>query len=184
MKKQETPKTLGQEIVSYIITIAIAIGASLLFINFIATLAVVDGESMETTLQDQDRLVLWRLGYKFNDPERFDIVVFQPYENDPNTRYIKRVIGLPGDTVQVIEGEFYVNGQLLKDDTFGAELMLDGGLLEDPVTLKTDQYILIGDNRNHSKDSRVSDVGIVDIHQILGEAVFRLWPLKSFGTIK
>ena len=144
---------------------------------------VVDGQSMEPTLYNNDNLIVDKISYRFKDPERFDIIVF-PYQYKDDTYYIKRIIGLPGETVQIdTEGNIYIDGEIL-EESYGKEIIKDPVLAAQPITLGDDEYFVLGDNRNHSGDSRFADVGNVKRSQIIGRAFFRMWPISSMGLIK
>ena len=102
---------------------------------------------------------------------------------EENTYYIKRIIGLPGETVQIVDGYVYINGQKL-DEHYGNEVMAEAGLAEEPVELGDDEYFVLGDNRNNSQDSRAANVGVIHRRDILGRAWVRIWPLDQFGLIR
>ena len=137
---------------------------------------------METTLSDGDHLIVDKISYRFNDPQRYDIIVF-PYRLEKNTYYIKRIIGLPGETVQIVNGYVYINGVQL-DEHYGNEIMEEAGLAAEPITLGADEYFVLGDNRNNSQDSRAANVGVIHRDEILGRAWVRIWPISDFGVIK
>ena len=118
----------------------------------------------------------------FRDPSRYDIVVF-PYKYEKNTYYIKRIIGLPGETVQIVDGYVYIDGQKL-DEHYGNEVMENPGIAEEPLVLGDDEYFVLGDNRNNSQDSRAANVGVIHKDDLLGRAWVRIWPLNKFGVIK
>ena len=101
---------------------------------------------MEATLHDGDNLIVDKLSYRFRDPKRFEIIVF-PYRYKENTYYIKRIIGLPGETVQVKDGYVYIDGEKL-DENYGLEVMEDAGIAAEPIELGEDEYFVLGDNRN------------------------------------
>ena len=151
-------------------------------VTFVGQRTKVDGHSMEPTLSDGDNLIVDKLSYRFREPERYDIIVF-PYQHAENTYYIKRIIGLPGDTVQVIDGYVYINGKKL-DEHYGAEVMEDPGIAAEPIKLGDDEYFVLGDNRNHSQDSRDPYVGVLKRSDLLGRAFIRIYPLNKFGVIK
>ena len=115
------------------------------------------------------------------DTKRFEIIVF-PYRHKENTYYIKRIIGLPGETVQVKDGYVYIDGEKL-DENYGLEVMEDAGIAAEPIELGEDEYFVLGDNRNHSSDSRDPSVGILHIDELIGRAWIRIWPLDSIGVI-
>ena len=139
------------------------------------------GSSMETTLSDKDQLIVDKMTYRFRDPKRYDIVVF-PYQYQDNTYYIKRIIGLPGETVQILSGMVYIDGMRL-DEHYGNEIMENPGIAEEPLTLGEDEYFVLGDNRNNSSDSRASDVGLIHRKDLIGRAWIRVWPLSQIGVI-
>ena len=123
-----------------------------------------------------------KLSYRFHDPERFDIIVFR-YLYKKNTFYIKRVIGLPGETVQIADGVIYINGEPLEED-YGLEEITNPGRALEPITLGEDEYFVLGDNRNGSSDSRMTDVGNITRKQIVGKASLIIWPFSEFGWVK
>ncbi len=138
---------------------------------------------METTLQNNDNLIVDKITYRFKDPQRFDVIVF-PFEYKDETYYIKRIIGLPGETVRIDnEGVIYINEQRLEED-YGAEVITDPGMAYGGITLGDDEYFVLGDNRNHSSDSRTPSVGLIKRDAIIGRAWIRIFPLKKFGGIK
>lgn len=155
-----------------------------LIIHFIGQRTQVSGHSMENTLFNHDSLIVDKLSYKLSKPKRFDIIVF-PAEESSDIYYIKRIIGLPGETVQIMDGRIYINNELL-NETFGKEEITEEneGIAIQPVILGEDEYFVLGDNRNHSKDSRDADTGNIKKSQITGKAWIRIWPLKRFGFIK
>ena len=115
---------------------------------------------MENTLHNGDNLIVDKLSYRFRDPERFDIIVF-PFQYQANTYYIKRIIGLPGETVQIMEdGSIYINGEKL-EESYGREVIQPEtiGRAAEPIVLGEDEYFVMGDNRNNSSDSRTDIVG-------------------------
>lgn len=161
----EIPKKLGKTCL-----FAAFIVASAWFLNsFVISLAVVDGDSMEPVLHDGERVWIDRLSYRLDDPKRYDIVVFR-YRYRDGQYYMKRIVGLPGETVQIIEGRVCVDGAPLNED-YGVELMKKAKRARHPVTLGEDEYFVLGDNRNHSTDSRDSDVANVAIGQITGKVI-------------
>lgn len=153
--------------------------------NFVVHPTKVEGESMESTLTNGDTVLIQKMSYHFSDPQRYDVVVFPvPYYNS-DTKYIKRVIGLPGETVQIIEGKIYINGNELKDDIYGKDdTIADPGDAADPITLADDEYFVLGDNRNMSTDSRSSYVGLIRRKNIIGKAQMRILPFSKIGKVK
>ena len=103
--------------------------------------------------------------------------------NEENTYYVKRIIGLPGETVQIADGLIYIDGEVLQE-SYGREVIQDPGLAAEPITLGEDEYFVLGDNRNQSSDSRDPSVGLIHRDEIVGRAWLRIWPLDSFGILK
>ena len=154
-----------------------------LMIHFVGQRTQVQGESMEPTLHNGDNLIVDKITYRFQDPQRFDIIVF-PFKYKENTYYIKRIIGMPGETVSIgEEGNIYINGEILEEG-YGKEVILDPGNAYEPVTLKEDEYFVLGDNRNNSSDSRSASVGLIHRKDIVGRAWLRIWPFSDFGILK
>ncbi len=158
-----------------------------LIIKFVGCRSRVDGSSMNPTLADGDNLWVDKLSYTFGKPKRFDVIIFNPNGNEKIT-YVKRIIGLPGETVTMdIEGKIYINGQLLNENYALEEpfLVQSLGILsgDNEIVLGEDEYFVLGDNRNNSKDSRSSDPGNVKKEYIIGKVVLRIYPFSKFGFI-
>ena len=186
MPEENTPegtgKRIGKEILSFVLYFVIVIAAMLLIIHYVGQRTEVSGSSMENTLSDGDNLIVDKLTYRFSDPKRFDIIVF-PYKYEENTYFIKRIIGLPGETIQVTDGKIYINGQVL-NESYGREVLKSGGIAETPITLGEDEYFVMGDNRNDSMDSRDPSVGVLHKSELVGRAWVRIWPLSKFGILR
>jgi len=189
-EKKSTKKTSKNKVLKELFMDAIYLLAiflvSFLLVKYVGQRTIVDGSSMNPTLENGDNLWVNKIGYAFSDPQRFDIVVFPPDEKDGNTYYIKRVIGLPGETVQIgLDGTIYINGEAL-EESYGKEIIDPDHIYRaiDPITLGDDEYFVMGDNRNNSIDSRFLSVGNVKKDAIIGKAVFRFYPFGSFGTIE
>lgn len=173
---------MKKEILSWVFYIAFVLVLTWVIITFVGQRTRVDGRSMMNTLHEGDNLIVEKLSYRFSDPKRFDIIVFPP--TGKKEYYIKRIIGLPGETVQIDEnGNIYINGELLEEN-YGAETIQNPGRAAKPITLGDDEYFVMGDNRNNSKDSRSEEVGNVKRSQIIGRAWLRIWPLNKFGLLK
>ena len=160
-------KKFIKEIYPYVIIVIVVV----LIRSFIATPVRVDGDSMKKNLQDGEILVLYRLA----KIERYDIVVL--HEKEDNDNIIKRVYGLPGETIRIAHNKIYINGEVIEDN-------YANGKTSDyeEITLGDDEYFVLGDNRGVSKDSRM--IGPVKKDSIKGETVFRLFPFNKIGTIK
>lgn len=181
-KVEEKEFSLKREIISTVLYLLLVVALTFLFVQFVAQRTHVNGDSMNMTLEDGDNLIVDKISYRFKDPERFDIIVF-PYEYKENTYYIKRIIGMPGETVQVKDGMIYIDGEMLSEG-YGKETMQYAGVAADPVELGENEYFVLGDNRNNSSDSRDPSVGNVDGDQIIGKAFVRIWPLDKIGILK
>lgn len=181
MEDKEKSKGIFREILDWVIYIGVILLFTYLIITYVGVRTRVSGQSMQPTLHDGDNLLVDKLTYRFRDPKRYEIVVF-PYKYEEDTYYIKRIIGLPGETVQIIDGYVYINGEKLKKD-YGAEVMQDAGIAEEPIMLGEDEYFVLGDNRNHSSDSRVPNVGVLKRKDLMGRAWVRIWPFDSIGVI-
>ena len=138
---------------------------------------------MESTLSDGDNLIVDKLSYRFSEPQRFDIIVF-PFRYAEKTYYIKRIIGLPGETIYIDgNGTIFIDGEELKEN-YGKEVIKDPGRAYEPITLGEDEYFVLGDNRNNSSDSRDPVVGNIHRDEFIGKAWMRIWPLNKIGMIK
>ena len=176
-------KKILKEVFSTIIYLVVVFCLTFLFIHFVAQRTEVNGRSMEPTLEDQDSLIVDKISYHFTDPKRYDIIVF-PFEYEDHTYFIKRIIGLPGETIQIDNsGKIYIDGKVL-DDTHGKEVIVDPGRAIDPIKLGDDEYFVMGDNRNNSMDSRDPQVGNIKRKDLIGKAWVRIYPFHSFGAIK
>ncbi len=171
-----------KEILSTVIYLLVVFVLTFLFITFVAQRTEVSGSSMEPTLQDGDSLLVDKLSYRFKNPERFEIIIF-PYQYGEDQYFIKRVIGLPGETVRVdYYGNIYIDGNILNEN-YGAEVIEDPGRAETEIKLGEDEFFVMGDNRNHSMDSRDVSVGNIHKKDILGKAFIRIYPFSTFGGI-
>jgi signal peptidase I len=179
-KKKDEPEkkeiNIVKDLINLCIYILVVIALCWVVLTYVGQRTEVSGDSMNNTLHSGDSLWIDKLSYRFKDPERFDIVVFPPYEDEEDTYYIKRIIGLPGETIYIDEaGTIYINDEPLEDDVYGKEVIEEShrGVASEPITLGDDEYFVMGDNRNNSRDSRVEEVGNVKRDQFTGKAVFR-----------
>lgn len=155
--------------------IILAFCIAFFFNHFIGTHTTVEGSSMETSLHNEDCLLIDKLTYRFKEPNRFDIIVF-PY--DETTYYIKRIIGMPGERIKISEGNIYINDNLLEEE-YGNQKIKDAGIASQELLLGNDEYFVLGDNRNQSKDSRFKDVGFIKRDKIIGKAFGRIYPFQD-----
>mgnify|MGYP005768902543 FL=1 len=134
--------------------------------------ARVYGHSMEPALKDGQTVLVDKLAYRLGEPERFDVIVFRDWREE-GRYYMKRIVGLPGETVQIADGRVTIDGVLLEEPSEREEIR-DARRASEPVVLGQAEYFVLGDNRNGSSDSRDSDIGNVSAEQIIGRVVF--WP--------
>lgn len=167
-------KKIIKELYPYVIIIVVVI----LIRSFIITPVIVSGNSMKPNLNNGELLLVRKIGYNEKKIERFDIVVIK----QDNEEIIKRIIGMPGEHISYKNNKLYVNDKLVSEDY--THLTTDDFNLEEVCTcssIPNGKYLVLGDNRPISKDSRV--VGLIDINDIVGKAVFRLWPISTIGSI-
>ena len=150
--REDAEESILRELGGWIVYILLIIGLTYFIITFVGQRTRVSGSSMETTLQNGDNLIVDKISYRFRDPKRYDIIVF-PYKYEENTYYIKRIIGMPGETVQIKDG-------------------------------KENEYFVMGDNRNHSMDSRDPSVGVLTKEDLIGRAWVRIYPFDNIGVIR
>lgn len=186
-EKTESEKWTAQdtlrEVLGTSVYILVVLVLSLLVVKYIGQRTEVIGSSMNYTLMDGDNLIVNKIGYIVGEPERFDIVVF-PYKYQKRMYFVKRIIGLPGETVQILgDGTILINGEELVE-FYGRETIKDPGLAANPITLGDDEYFVMGDNRNNSKDSRFEDVGNIKRKELMGKAWIRIYPFSEFGKVE
>lgn len=176
-------KKAVKELLDTSIYLLVVLALTYLVITFVGQRTEVSGSSMESTLSDSDNLIVDKITYRFSDPRRFDIIVF-PFRYDEDTYYIKRIIGMPGETVQIDEaGTIYIDGEVL-EESYGREIMESPGRAYEEIALGEDEYFVLGDNRNNSSDSRDPSVGNIRRQDIIGRAWIRIWPFSKFGILK
>ncbi len=175
--KAQEENTWAELIKTLITAVILAFGIR----TFVAEARYIPSSSMEPTLQINDRLIIEKITYRFQSPDRGDIVVFNPTDalkaKDFHDAFIKRIIGLPGDVVEVKQGQVFCNGTLLTEDYIDQPPNYEYG----PVTVPPDQYLVLGDNRNNSYDSHYW--GFVPQEKLIGKAFVRFWPLPRLGVL-
>ena len=182
-KKKKSKKSGMKKFLADSLYILAVLILAVLFVKYVGQRTTVIGSSMEPTLSDGDNLIVDKLTYRISDPKRFDVIVF-PFQYEEGTYYIKRIIGLPGETVRIDEnGNIYINGNILTEN-YGAAVITDPGLAINDVVVGEDEYFVLGDNRNHSSDSRTQAVGLIKREDILGRAWLRIFPFKKIGFVK
>lgn len=171
-------KSIGREILEWVLVIVVAVGAALLIRTFIFEPVRVDGSSMLNTLHDKEYMIVTKYQYLFNDPDRYDVVICH-YPNRGNTNFVKRIVGIPGDTVAVMDGTLYVNGEAVDEPYI--DYRPNYAMQE--VTVEEGHYFVLGDNRSNSNDSHAPGVGQLERGQIVGKVRLVVWPLSSIRTI-
>ena len=174
---------LVREVLSWIVEPVVVIGLAYVLVSFFGIRTNVVGQAMEQTLENDDDILVNKFAYIISKPKQGDVIVFLPNGNKKSHYYVRRVVAVPGDTVQIKDGALYVNDELYKESTDVAS-MEDAGIASDAVKLEKDEYFVLGDNRNNSEDSRYANIGNVKRDYIIGKAWFRFSGLGSFGTIK
>lgn len=190
-----------KEVLKWVFVVILSVIIALILKAYVFEWVIVDGQSMENTLYNKQVLFINKIGYKYSKPERGDIVIIRIKEGNqdyisvvkkvpavasilPNRdeiNYIKRVIGLPGDVIDIIDGYLYVN-EVRLDETYIKGVTNDNGC-EFPLVVPANSYFVMGDNRENSRDSRQSGVGFIKFEKLKGKATFRISPLKEFGSI-
>ncbi|MCC2163850.1 signal peptidase I [Brotaphodocola catenula] len=174
---QSDESNLVRRVSSWVVDIAVALAFAWFFLNFFGSQIVVGGPSMQPLLNSGDVVLINRMAYDFGKPDRMDVVV---YEREDQKTNVKRVIGIPGDTVHIQNGTVYINGEVFEE----AGTVSLAGLAETPITLDEKEYFLLGDNRESSEDSRFVNVGNIREEQIIGKVWLRIAPLSGFGLIR
>lgn len=170
-----------KEAIEWILWIGGAVIIALILRTYVFSLVIVPTGSMLDTIQLNDRLFVYKLGYTLHVQEikRGDIVVFK-YPDDRKVLYVKRVIGLPGDTIEIKDGVLYINGKLYKEDYLKEPMIGSFG----PYKIPAGHYFMMGDNRNDSHDSRFWENKYVPRDDIIGKVIFRIYPFSRMGTLK
>ena len=166
--KRRKRRRIVFQIFSWILLVVSAIGLSWAFVAYVGQTTYMTGDSMKPTLKNGEFLFVHKFMYHFKSPERFDVVVFENHKNNNSHFYIKRIIGLPGETVQIKDGEIYINNQKLQPAPF-KEKIITAGLVSEPMVLEKNEYFVMGDNANNSEDSRSANIGNVVKENIIGK---------------
>lgn len=182
-KEHKINLSLFQEIMIWILEIAVTIAIGVVFTYFFGVRSTVVGPSMSPQLEDGDEVLIDRFLYKFISPKSGDIIAFLPNGNTNTHYYLKRVIAVPGDTVQIKDGMVFVNGEEISEEVETAR-MEDAGIAAGEITLAQDEYFVLGDNRNNSEDSRYANIGNIREDYIIGKAWFVIAPRDKLGFIR
>jgi signal peptidase I len=176
----EEKTSVGKELFQWVLVIIGAVILAFLIDTFVIVNAQIPSGSMENTIMTGDRVFGNRLAYKFSDPKRFDIIIFK-YPDDESQLFIKRIIGLPGETVEIHDGNIYINGSDTPLEDVDIKEPMEGSF--GPYTVPEGCYFVMGDNRNNSRDSRYWENTFVSEDEILGKAVLRYWPLNEIKLL-
>lgn len=172
---------LAKEFISWILIIAFAFGISLIINKFIVESTEVIGESMLPTFKPGEKLLLNKFSYVLGKPKRGDLVVFLPDNEGKN--YIKRIIALPGETIDIKDGKVYINGELLDESLYLTDSVVTNQLYNGkdfPYTLGSEEYFAMGDNRGNSFDCRSEEIGALTVARMRGKVLMRIFPLEEF----
>lgn len=170
-------KKQKSEIREWIESAVVAVVLALLIKFFLFEFVLVEGSSMYPTLRDNDRLIITKIQYFFDEPHFKDIIILNYSDN---VEFVKRVIGTPGDSVEIKNSVVYLNNEPLKEKYINSEQYPDF----EQIVVPKGTYFVLGDNRNNSKDSRFEDVGFVKQNDIVGKVVYRVYPFNSMEAIK
>lgn len=180
--KRPLAKRIFIEIFIWVAQIAAVIFLAYFIIYYALEKTEMPGISMETTLVNGDPIIINKLSYRFSDPKRFDVIVFKQSGKEHSYYNIKRIIALPGETIQIKNGIIYINGEAV-DDIINVEVMKNYGLADEELTLEENEYFVLGDNRNNSEDSRFASVGMIRRDEIIGKAFIRLKPFNFVNKL-
>lgn len=180
-KKPVVIKVL-MEILIWAAEIAAVIFLAYFIIYYCVEKITVIGNSMENTLSANDEIIINKFIYHVSDPKRFDVIVFKQSGKEHSFYNIKRIIGLPGETVQIKDGAVYINGEKL-EETVNVEEMVNYGLAAEEIVLEENEYFVLGDNRNNSEDSRFASIGNITRDEIIGKASLRLSPFNFISKL-
>ena len=178
-RKKKKDVKLIKEVAVWGIEIVLTILLAFTLVYFIGLQTSAVGQSMANTIYNGDTVLVNRLVYAVSDPKPNDIIVFKPNGNEKSHLYMKRVIGVPGDTVQIINGLVYVNGEIFIDEV-SVPSIEEAGIANEPIILKEDEYFVLGDNRNNSEDSRFANIGNVQKEHIIGKVWFKFVSWSEF----
>ena len=182
-KKKKISQELLREIFSWIFGIALSVFLAAVVVIFLGKSTRVVGMSMEPTLENGQQIFIDRFLYVLSSPKAGDIVAFLPNGNENSHYYIKRIIALPGESVEIVENSVYINGEKLQED-YETSKIDDVGIVNEKIKLGSDEYFVLGDDRQNSEDSRNANVGNVKYSYIYGKAWFVISPKTHFGFVK
>lgn len=166
-----------------VMDIVMVVLAAYVIVSFACTRTTISGGSMEDTIKNEDTVLINRFAYAFGSPKRFDCIAFEPDAIGSSKLYVKRVVGLPGETIQIKEGHIYINGNILEND-INDTYIVTAGMAINEIHLGEDEYFCLGDNRNNSEDSRFSSIGMIKKEHIVGKVWMVLHPIEDMRFVK
>lgn len=170
-------------VLNWTFKIAVTCLFAFVFVWYLGQKVSMVGDSMNPVLSNGDVTLVNRIIYNASTPKRGDVIAFKPKGNENSHYYIKRIVGLPGETIAFVEGDIYIDGTKLKEDYMTTEIK-DVGIVTEEITLGGDEYFVLGDNRENSEDSRMADVGMVKRSYIYGKVWMVLFPREHFGLVR
>lgn len=182
LRREISPTTIWS-ILHWVFQIAVVCLIAFVLVWFWGQRVACVGDSMNPAIENGDSIMVNRIVYNATRPKRGDVVVFKPNGNENAYYYVKRIVGLPGEKIQIKDGKVYINGTRLKE-SINVPDMEDPGVASEELELAGDEYFVLGDNRNGSEDSRTADVGNVKLDEIYGKAWFVLTPGSTFGFVR
>lgn len=181
-RRQNMDYTKLKEILYFGIEIIVVIVIAFVLVYFVGEKTSVIGASMSPTLSNKDEVIINKFIYTLTDPKRGDVVVFRPNGNENTHLNIKRVVGLPGETIRVEKGILYIDGEAYQSE-FVANGIKDEGIAMEPILLGEDEYFVLGDNVNNSEDSRFANIGNVNKADMEGKVWFCVSPMSNMGFV-
>ena len=172
MRKRQRQRR--QKIIGYVLKIAAAVLIAFLIVRFVCFSYTIQGDSMMPTIENGGKHLVNRLIYHIKGPSRYDVIVFKLDDDASSSYYVKRVIGLPGETVQIKDGKIYVDGKAAKN--YSDESISSPGVASEEITLGSNEYFVLGDNYSNSEDSRSAGIGNIKRSNIIGKVSIKYWP--------
>jgi signal peptidase I len=166
-----------QKIAKFVADTIIVIVLAYTLILFTCSRTTIIGNSMQPTIENGDTVLINQMAYSFHKPNRYSLVAFKLSGIENSKLYVKRIVGLPGETIQIKEGKVFINGETLEDDAIEANI-LTAGIAINEIKLDEDEYFVLGDNRNNSEDSRFADIGLVKEDDLYGAVWMIMSPFK------
>lgn len=181
-KRRKVTLTAARSTALFIAEIIITLFIAFVIVYCVGMKVTVVGNSMENTLSDGESVLVNRFTYNLTDPKAGDVIVFRPNGNEESYYYIKRVVAVPGDTVQIRDGVLYVNGEMFDEEN--TEAIKNAGVAEEEITVGDDEFFVLGDNRNSSEDSRYANIGNIDKENIVGKVWFHIDSIRDMGRVR